>query len=114
MQDYNTIMGVIQMRFNQCSYRVIQSRSHLSSSIINLIAKRFKECQLSLDELKKLEPKQGRNYSFHNLTCEMGNMLYFFNFFNNTSTLTPLNKSLAFEVVVFSSNTDITYSSSVT
>ena len=58
MQDYNTIMGVIQMHINQCSYRVIQSRYHLGSSTITLITRRFKECQLSLEELKKLEPNE--------------------------------------------------------
>lgn len=58
MQDYTTIMGVIQMRLNQCSYRVIQNRYHLGSSTITLITRRFKECQLSLEELKKLEPNE--------------------------------------------------------
>lgn len=58
MQDYNTIMGVLQMRHNKCSYRVIQSRYHLGSSTVTLITKRFNECQLSLEELKQLEPEE--------------------------------------------------------
>jgi len=56
MQDYNTIMGVIQMRQNQCSYRVIQSRYQLGSSTVTLILKRFNNSGKSLDELKQMEP----------------------------------------------------------
>ena len=43
MQDYNTIIGVVQMRLNQCSYRVIQSRYRLGSSTVTLILNRFKD-----------------------------------------------------------------------
>lgn len=32
MQDYNTIIGVIQMRQNTCSISVIQDRYHVSTS----------------------------------------------------------------------------------
>ena len=43
MQDYNTIIGVITMRRNECSYSVIQSRYHIGSSTLQLIMKRFGE-----------------------------------------------------------------------
>ena len=41
MQDYNTIIGVLQMRQNKCSYRIIQSRYRLGTSTVTLILKRF-------------------------------------------------------------------------
>ena len=56
MQDYNTIIGVVQMRLNQCSYRVIQSRYRLGSSTVTLILNRFKDSGKSLTELKQMEP----------------------------------------------------------
>ena len=56
MQDYNTIIGVITMRRNECSYSVIQSRYHIGSSTLQLIMKRFGESGLSLDQLKELTP----------------------------------------------------------
>lgn len=31
MQDYNTIIGVIQMRQNKCSFSVIEARYHIGS-----------------------------------------------------------------------------------
>ena len=58
MQDYNTIIGVIQMRLNECSYRVVQSRYHIGSSTVTLIMKRFHECNKSLAELKAMNPPE--------------------------------------------------------
>ena len=56
MQDYNTIIGVLQMRQNKCSYRIIQSRYRLGTSTVTLILKRFEDSHKSLDELKQMEP----------------------------------------------------------
>lgn len=58
MQDYNTIIGVIQMRQNECSYSVVQSRYHIGSSTLQLIMNRFYESQKTLDELKLMEPPE--------------------------------------------------------
>lgn len=58
MQDYNTIIGVIQMRQNECSYSVVQSRYHIGSSSLQLIMKRFRDSRLSLEQLKLMEPKK--------------------------------------------------------
>jgi len=44
MQDYNTIVGVIQMRSNECSFPVIRARYHIGTSTIQLILKRFEAC----------------------------------------------------------------------
>ena len=57
MQDYNTIIGIIQMRQNDCSYSVVQNRYHIGSSTVTLIMKRFKSSQLSLEQLKQMQPK---------------------------------------------------------
>lgn len=56
MQDYNTIIGVIQMRQNACSYTDIQNRYHIGSSTVTLIMSRFSDSKLSFDEFKQMEP----------------------------------------------------------
>ena len=58
MQNYNTIIGVIQMRQNQCSLSVIQNRLHIGSGTVQLILKRFKASGFSLDDLKSKEPSE--------------------------------------------------------
>ena len=58
MQNYNTIIGVIQMRQNDCSLRVIQNRYHIGSGTAQLILKRFNASGFTLDQLKILEPSQ--------------------------------------------------------
>ncbi len=56
MQDYNTIIGVIQMRQNNCSMLVIQRRYHIGSGTAQLILKRFEDSGGDLERLKTLEP----------------------------------------------------------
>ena len=56
MQDYNTIVGVIQMRQNNCSLSVIQDRYHIGSGTVQLILKRFDAFGFTLDEIKAKEP----------------------------------------------------------
>ena len=58
MQNYNTIIGVIQMRQNQCSLSIIQNRFHIGSGTVQLILKRFKASGFSLDDLKSKEPSE--------------------------------------------------------
>ena len=58
MQNYNTIMGIIQMRQNECALRVIQSRYHIGSGTVQRILKRFNASEFSLEQLKTLEPAQ--------------------------------------------------------
>ena len=58
MQDYNTIIGVIQMRQNECALKVIQSRYHIGSGTVQLILKRFNASGFSLEQLKTMEPAQ--------------------------------------------------------
>ena len=58
MQDYNTIIGVIQMRQNDCSFSVIQSRYHIGSGTAQLILKRFNDSGFTLEHLKSMEPSE--------------------------------------------------------
>ena len=57
MQDYNTIVGVIQMRSNECSFPVIRARYHIGTSTIQLILKRFEASGLTLEELRSADPR---------------------------------------------------------
>ena len=56
MQDYNTIIGVIQLRQNNCSFSVIEARYHIGSGTAQRILNRFDAAGVSLDELKSMDP----------------------------------------------------------
>ncbi len=56
MQDYNTIVGVIQMRQNECSFSVIEARYRIGSGTVQRILTRFTASGMTLDELKAMEP----------------------------------------------------------
>lgn len=58
MQDYNTIIGVIQMRRNECSFSVIQSRYHIGSGTTQRILNRFNASGFTLEQLKAMEPSE--------------------------------------------------------
>ena len=58
MQDYNTIIGVIQMRQNKCSISVIQDRYHIGSGTVQLILKRYNASGFALEQLKSMEPPE--------------------------------------------------------
>lgn len=57
MQDYNTIIGVIIMRRNKCSYDAIEARYHIGSSTSQLIMRRFNNSGLSVEQLQEMEPQ---------------------------------------------------------
>ena len=57
MQQYTTIIGVIQMRLNDCSFSVIQGRYHIGSGTTQRIWSRFEASGLTLEELRTMEPK---------------------------------------------------------
>jgi len=56
MQDFNAIIGVIQMRQNECSFSVIQKRYHIGSGTTQRILSRFEASGLTLEELRKMDP----------------------------------------------------------
>ena len=49
MHDYNTILGVIELRLSKVSYDTVQKRYRIGRSGIILIMKRYNESGLSLD-----------------------------------------------------------------
>ena len=59
MQDYNTIIGAIQMRLNKCPTRSVMDRFRIGSrSTLNLIMSRYKALELTIDELEAMSPKK--------------------------------------------------------
>ena len=56
MQDFNTIIGVIQMRQNECSFSVIQKRYNIGSGTTQRILSRFEASGLTLEELRQMDP----------------------------------------------------------
>lgn len=69
MQDYNTIIGVIQMRLNECSFSVIESRYRIGSGTVQRILERFNSSGFTLEQLKTMEPDkvEGMIYPPENL-----------------------------------------------
>ena len=58
MHDYNTIIGVIELRNDKVSYPVIRRRYGIGNSGIDLIMNRYKDSGLSWEDFLKLEPSQ--------------------------------------------------------
>lgn len=58
MQSYTTIFGAIKLHLQKQSYGIVQTRLSIGSSIVTLIMMRFKERDLSFDDLKQMEPRK--------------------------------------------------------
>ena len=58
MQNYTTIIGVIELRGRKCPYDVIQKRYSIGSSTLQLIMKRYAEIDIPLENLKAMEPSK--------------------------------------------------------
>ena len=58
MQDYITIIGVIQMRQNECPFDVIQARYHIGSGTTQRILERFAASGTTLEELRAMSPHE--------------------------------------------------------
>jgi len=56
MQYYTTIVGVIELRSQKCSYDTVQKRYSIGSGTVTLIMNRYNQLVLSLDDLKQMEP----------------------------------------------------------
>ena len=54
MHDYNTILGVIELRLSKVSYDTVQKRYRIGRSGITLIMKRYNESGLSLVDLRQM------------------------------------------------------------
>ena len=54
MHDYNTILGVIELRLSKVSYDAVQKRYKIGRSGIALIMNRYNDSGLSLDDLRQM------------------------------------------------------------
>ena len=57
MQDYNTIIGSIQMRLNNCPTRSVMDWYKIGSGTLNLILSRYKASEIPIEELRMMPPK---------------------------------------------------------
>lgn len=58
MQDYNTIIGSIQMRLNGCQTRSVMDRYKIGSGTLNLIMSRYHANGIPIEELRMMAPKE--------------------------------------------------------
>ena len=58
MQDYNTIIGSIQMRLNGCQTRSVMDRYKIGSGTLNLIMSRYDASGIPIEELRMMAPKE--------------------------------------------------------
>lgn len=56
MQDYNTIIGAIQMRLNGCPTRSVMDRYKIGSGTLNLIMSRYNAGGIPIEELRMMSP----------------------------------------------------------
>ena len=57
MQNYTTIIGIIELRLQKVGYETTQKRYGVGSSTVTLVMKRFRELGVPLEELKARPPK---------------------------------------------------------
>ena len=65
MQDYNTIIGSIQMRLNGCQTRSVMDRYKIGSGTLNLIMSRYHANGIPIEELRMMAPKIYRGKMSH-------------------------------------------------
>ena len=65
MQDYNTIIGSIQMRLNGCQTRSVMDRYKIGSGTLNLIMSRYHANGIPIEELRMMAPKEVEDLSIH-------------------------------------------------
>ena len=58
MQDYNTIIGSIQMRLNGCQTRSVMDRYKIGSGTLSLIMSRYHANGIPIEELRMMAPKE--------------------------------------------------------
>ena len=61
MQDYNTIIGAIQMRLSGCQTRSVMDRYKIGSGTLNLIMSRYNAGGIPIEELRMMSPKEVEN-----------------------------------------------------
>ena len=63
MQDYNTIIGSIQMRLNGCQTRSVMDRYKIGSGTLNLIMSRYHANGIPIEELRMMTLRKLRTFS---------------------------------------------------
>jgi len=58
MQNYTTIIGIIEMRSKKCTYDECQKRHSIGAGTVKLIMTRFDELGLSLEDLKQMDAEK--------------------------------------------------------
>ena len=58
MQDYNTIIGAIQMHLNGCPTRSVMDRYKIGSGTLSLIMERYHTGGIPIKELQMMPPKE--------------------------------------------------------
>ncbi len=58
MQDYNTIIGAIQMRLNGCPTRSVMERYKIESGILFLIMERYHAGGIPIEKLQMMPLKE--------------------------------------------------------
>lgn len=70
MQNCTTIISVIKLRSQKCSYDTVQKQYSIGSGTVTLIMNRYKQLGMSLDDLKQMEPtKVVSKIPLSNLLC---------------------------------------------
>ena len=64
MQDYNTIIGSIQMRLNGCQTRSVMDRYKIGSGTLNLIMSRYHANGIPIEELRMMTPKEVEDFFY--------------------------------------------------
>lgn len=72
MQNYTTIVGIIELRSQKCSYDTVQKRYSIGSGTVTLIMNRYRQLGVSLDDLKQMEPVkvEAACYPQENIRCK--------------------------------------------
>ena len=76
MQDYNTIIGSIQMRLKGCQTRSVMDRYKIGSGTLNLIMSRYHANGIPIEELRMMAPKEVENL-FYPQKIYRGKMSHF-------------------------------------
>lgn len=61
MQNYTTIIGVIEMRLKQCTYDECQQRFRIGAGTVTLLLNKYSDLGLSIEDLKQMDPKKVEN-----------------------------------------------------
>ena len=76
MQDYNTIIGAIQMRLNGYQTRSLMGRYKIGSGTLNPIMSRYHAGGIPIEELRMMAPKEIENLFYPQKICREKMLLF--------------------------------------